>query len=1067
MTTSERLSPDGQLHETTTEGADAQADAAGTSGSALSGPVGQLPVWAGGSRPPAEGTADGRDGIPRWAAASARAVPAALPEGRGAASAKRQGPSTRRPEPRMFKLWVDRAMSPPELLREFVRQYYQATDEQQVDRWLPLWHWRSSPGRSTNVADIDTFITLPVTDVTQTAVDRLSAAEQAEINAEADARLRRDNALAPGTRLGTGPEDAVLRGRWLGARADVLREHNQRRDIAALPDDVRKILFAGGRPLAPADYESVLRLGRKLSDLTEDQRADYLGRINSTTTSWAELDASVEHYLLAERVRASETERTQKAASTISGCEDLYLLRARRNELKRIAQPGDDVSPSPETLLELASVGAQFDAALTRHGFKNEQAFTDAMDTYRIRFGAEAASLGLDVLAHYEHLLYEERLRLQDIDYVQRMVAGIANTTARRDYAVAAEKESLIGLTRMGTDPESPSERFRAGSAVARYRAQADSARASAEQAVVTGSGGDQLVDPAELGRGTDREKLAGLDASGAQRYLLGVVQDRLRDAARVRREFEPGPGQDPERVFSQPDLIEATKYRLRVGADTIHAWVIREHIADERSAHLFSSVVIGLIALVLAALVPGGGWLAAAALLTNTALSTHQAVEAINEYYKQAAEYRLSFLQQEPSLLWVGIAVAAAALDLGTTTAQVLKWSAKGLTSLEGPLREFAAAADAESAAARFEALTAKIDAVEGLRLEVRKALKAHAAAVLGLKRAVGRASAGVDPTVLFEGLYRAVKAGRNKFGRLRKDAQLLALMGDVTGMAGVERAALEVAFERVREIVKLGKRRKMDEATLLRYVDELAAEQSAGDDMFRGLLAEMEAWHPPTAERLRAEGELAKASKELASLRETTADVAAELAAAKGASPKDRELIAHLEGELKELDDGYTHLGEQVGQGVITRARERLQAAQAAAEAARVDPATRMRAAFNPSPERIEVRAAASVDQVGPLRTRAQGLAVDHVVSIRRMSRMEGFGKLKAIERDALAVRKDNLVLMDASANSSKGERSWAAWRQSSTYYGADVIDKWIAEDARLTKAIKDWIRDTVRGR
>ncbi|MER5427939.1 hypothetical protein [Streptomyces sp. NPDC002588] len=1062
MTTSERLSPHEQLHKTTAEDTGAQAE---TAGPAFSGPADRLPVWAGGSRPQADGTADGQEGIPRWAADPVRPVAAALPEGRGAAPAKRQGPSARRRGPRMFRLWVDREMSPPELLREFVRQYYQATDEQQVDRWLPLWHWRNPRGRSATAADVGRFMTLPVTDVTQTAMDRLSAAEQAEINAEADARLQRENALTPGTRLGTGPEDAVLRGRWLGARADVLHEHNLRRDIAALPDAVKRILFAGGRPLAPADYENVLRLGRKLSDLTGAQRADYLGKVGSTTTSWAELDASVERYLLAERIRESETERTEEAAGTIFGCEDLYLLRARRNELRRSAQPGDDVVPSAESLSELASAEAQFDAALARHGFKNERAFTEAMETYRIRFRAEAASVGLDILAHYEHLLHEERLKLQDIGYVRTMVAGIADTTARRDYAVAAEKETLAGLTHAGHDPESRSERFQAGAAVTRYRAQAGSARASAEKAVVTGSGGDPLVDPDVLGRGTDREKLAGLDAPGAQGYLLGVVQDRLRDAATVRSEFE----HDPERVFSQPDLVEATKKSQEVDDDTIYGWIIRDHIADERSAHLFSSLVVGLIALVLAALVPGGGWLAAAALLTNTALSTYQAVEAINEHHRQAAEYRLSFLREEPSLVWVGIAVAAAALDLGTTTAQLLKSSAKGLTSLEGPLRQFAAAADAESAAARFEALSAKIDAVDGLLPEVKEAVRAHAAAMLGLHRVAGRASVVMGPTALFEGLYYAVKAGTRKLTQLRKNARMLAIMGDVTGMSRAESEALEVAFERVKEIVNLGGRREMDEATVLRYVDELAAERSAGDDVYRELLAEMGAWRRPTQEQVRAETELAAASEQLASFRHRRAELAASLRSGlkTPSGAPDLERIKAIREEIGEFDNAPLTGSKAGSEGEIRLAERRLESAMLAAEAARTDPTTRMRAVFNASRERVGVRSAASVDQVGPLRTGAQGLAVDHIVSIRRMSRMKGFDKLKAIERDALAVRRDNLVLMDASANSSKGERSWAAWGQSSTYYGADVIERWTGEDARLTKAIQDWILDTVRGR
>ncbi|WP_043686905.1 hypothetical protein [Streptomyces xylophagus] len=756
----------------------------------------------------------------------------------------------RKSAPVPFRLRVKRVMSPPELLREFVRQYYGATDEREVDRLLPLWHWRNPHGRSATAADVRRgFLLLPVTDVTRTAMDRLSESERAEINAAADARFWRDNALAPDTRLGTGPEDEALRARWRAARADALHEHELRRDISALPEDVRKILFAGGRPLTPKDYATVLRLARKLTAMTAAQRTDYLAKVASTTTSWAELDASVERYLAAERKHRSDARRTDAAASTLFGCEDLYLLWARRNELRASTAYADDAAAAVEVAArvgELIDVEAQLTASLARHGFAHERAFVDAMETYRLRFRTEAAALGIDILARYDHTLHEERNRLQDLRYVERMLAGIANTTAAGDYANAAAQRSLAESL-LEQAEALPVRQLKANSEeVERHIAAADTSWASAEQAVVTGSGGDPLVDPRKLGRGTGRRKLTGLDAPAAQRYLLDIVQERLSDTATARGEFTPG---ESERVFSEPNLVKAAKRLQGVQDDTIYAWIIRDH---KPSTHVFSAIVTGTLALALAVFVPGGGWVAAGVLLANTLVSTYQVVEAIDEYRQQAVEYRLLFLDDEPSLVWVGIAVAAAALDLNSTVAALLKASAKGLASLEAPLREFAAATDAESAAARFRTLTARIDAAEGLRPEVKAALQAHAAAALDLKRAagqaLGRAFAGGDPTALFKGLYYAVRTGATRFTQLRKDAQLLALMGEVTGLTGAERAGLEVAFQRVREVVELGATARMDEATVMRYVDRLAAQRSAGEGAFEDILTEVRAWRPPT---------------------------------------------------------------------------------------------------------------------------------------------------------------------------------------------------------------------------
>ncbi|MET7479569.1 hypothetical protein ABZT17_35120 [Streptomyces sp. NPDC005648] len=744
---------------------------------------------------------------------------------------------TRRPAARRFRVRLRRPMSPPQLLREFVRQYYRATDEHEVDRLLPLWRWQVPPGPSATAEDARLgFHELHVTDVTELGLERLSAAERADINAAADDRFRRDNHLAPDAMLGTGPQDAVLRARWIAARAEVLREHDLRRVVAALPEDVRRILFAGGRATTLDDYEPLLRLARKLSGLTPAQRAGYLAGVEASTTDWAELDASVERYLAAERARASAARRTAAAKSTLDGCEDLYLLWRRRNELRAQTAYVDDgaaFSGYSADVGELFDTEAQLREALARHRFADERAFVEAMETYRLRFRDEAVILGTDILAVYDRLLHREQAELRDIAHVRAIVTGIAGTTARADYEAAWEQQDRAVLLH-GDESDLSMARVR-------------SLRASADRAVVVGSGGNLLVDPGRLGRGTDLEELARLDVPAAQRHLLGLAEQRLSETATARHELT----HHPESVFGEPKLIEAAKERHGVRDNTVYAWIIRDY---EPPTH---TLALALLALVLAALVPVGGEIAMAALLANTALSTYQVVEAIDDYRQQTVAYRLAFLDDEPSLGWVMVAVAAAALDLHTTVGELLKGSAQGLDRLAAPLREFAAATDAGTAAARLGALTDMIDTVHGLEGELRKALKTHAAAALDLRRAAGRVLSGADPTVPFKMLYHAVRTGARQFAQLRTDARLLALMGDVTGLSGVEREELKLAFQRVKEVVDLGTRREMDEATLLGYVDRLAAERSIGKGAFEELLEDMRAWRSATDRQAEAEAE------------------------------------------------------------------------------------------------------------------------------------------------------------------------------------------------------------------
>ncbi|MFG3701380.1 hypothetical protein ACGF5C_26235 [Micromonospora sp. NPDC047620] len=314
--------------------------------------------------------------------------------------------------------------------------------------------------------------------------------------------------------------------------------------------------------------------------------------------------------------------------------------------------------------------------------------------------------------------------------------------------------------------------------------------------------------------------------------------------------------------------------------------------------------------------------------------------------------------------------------------------------------------------------------------------ALKARSAAELGYRKALGEAAGrlmgsggAVDPWPLVKVMYYAARRGVQTVAELRRDARLIELMGDVSKMTRASRTEITTAFRRVRRIISTGERRRMDEATIMRYVDQFAAERP-DEEAFAALLKDMRAWRPPTQEQVLAETRLTAASEQLASLRRTRAELEAERTALRQepAGSRDTARIREIDQELVEHDGLDLRTGRPTGEGLIRRAEEALGKAERLAEQARLDPTTRMRQVFGASKERADLLAKVKTDQVGPLRTPPQGLEVDHVVSLNRMSQMAGFDKLRATERAALAVRRDNLVVMDASANSSKGERSWA---------------------------------------
>jgi hypothetical protein len=180
------------------------------------------------------------------------------------------------------------------------------------------------------------------------------------------------------------------------------------------------------------------------------------------------------------------------------------------------------------------------------------------------------------------------------------------------------------------------------------------------------------------------------------------------------------------------------------------------------------------------------------------------------------------------------------------------------------------------------------------------------------------------------------------------------------------------------------------------------------------------------------------------------------------------DAERMREIKEDLRWLTGKNPRTGEKEIEGALDKARAEFDEAMRVAARARLNPKVLMRRAFDVSPERQAVlKAAGGKDQVGGLLTELRGVQADHVVSLQQMTEMEGFSKLKPHERELLAVRQDNLIAMNASANSSKNYRPWRAWPQASDFYSWQTIEKMRGKEAELYTTIQNWIKERVAGR
>jgi hypothetical protein len=942
----------------------------------------------------------------------------------------------------------------------------------------------------------------------EAAYKGLDPAEKEAINTEIDQRYYESMGIYPGSKIQPGETGRAVV--WNSLKQQVLAD---RKKLAQLPDTVKallgpanfspqhyKILVEIGEALSQLsadelqafftsgpqgavitsdDYPLLLTIARKLAALSPEAREDYLGRVSASTASLADLERAIDRYLQLRAEREQQLEEHETAAEPLLGAEDVYTLYRNYKHLKKnvalskAAKGSARDKATAEEAYEILSsrlkeTEAALLAALQHKGFDSIDAFAAALESYRLAFRTQAVHLALDVLDRYEHMLFEERKKLER-GGAAAIAQGIAGSKASEHYKEYHRQKDIVTYSAALRDPYDESSMMEVTIEAGRA---ADAAKKSAESEVIRGSGSPLLAE-----RNVDLEKLAGLDAAGTQVYLSELIEERSAKVRQARQEFKD----DPDRVFTLQELVDATRTVLGIDPATVYGQSIQDYVEEEAKGLKLSEVALGILALALVFLVPGGGWLAAAALVGQAGISTYQAFTAYKEYQQQQRDYELGFLATEPSLLWVGIAVAAAAIDIGVPVGVLLKESAAALKTLKSPLLELA------KDGRKLPELLTKIDEAQGLhpifkaalRREAQKAAATDARAAWKelfrlTSRAHGFAGAFVDPELvvqLFRALYQSIRHGVTTLARLSAEAKVLEITGDIASLSAAERAQLQAAFDEAKQLARIGQSRKMDEGTLLEYVDRWALNRGRPGFQTK-LLDEMRAWKPLTPEQKKALQDVVEQRELITGLFEEKSEALQrllQLRRQKSLTPKETAEIRSLERQIEELDPealaqrdrNIYGKQEKKPPGEIERAQNRLKELEEAAARAKLSLYDRLRAATPSGKARDRALRGATVDQVGPLKSPPTPLEADHIVPVREVADMDGFADLPWKDQKEIVDMKENLIAMDGSANRSKLDRPWRSWPQASDYYGRSTIEAMVKREAEVRTLIQEEIK------
>lgn len=426
--------------------------------------------------------------------------------------------------------------------------------------------------------------------------------------------------------------------------------------IRDLPERIRQFIFSGfERTIDPRDYEAVLRIAAKLSPLTDAELAAYQSQVTSGTTNIRAFEDAIDRYIASLEARRAAIAERERVKLRLYGLDEIYqryrtlqqLRSNSRNAAPFVMQGGVGTSIGT-TLFGSQPLERELDAALRARGFENGlPEFEELIHQFERAFRDEAVQIGLELLGRYEHVLYEQSERYRDTDQTNALHGRLAPARAgfERAIAIRAQHASSVSLSMEDMAAQS-------------YH----SARFRAEQSAAAGEVAALAPDHPLLGnRDIPHESLARASQQQLPIRLQRYIEARRDDIRTTRANLQSS----PDLIFELDALKRVAYGEMRIEPGSLYDQIIRDHTRERAIDHAVVSAAIAVFAIA-AGLVSGGtGTVAVLGAASAFGIGAYQAYEEFRRYETLSAASGAQLLSEDPSIVWVVIAVAGAGLDL------------------------------------------------------------------------------------------------------------------------------------------------------------------------------------------------------------------------------------------------------------------------------------------------------------------------------------------------------------------------------------------------------------------
>lgn len=538
-----------------------------------------------------------------------------------------------------------------------------------------------------------------------------STKSKADLIKEMDRRYYEATGAKPGTKIKKGETGNI--NLWNQIRDEVLFQNEYIRD---LPPKVKMLIkhSTSGKKITAADIDKLFAIAKKIEGMDPQDVIDYHSRVSGSTTDLDVFNSSLDKYIKEKAERNKDNEKREEVQKKLHSTGSIYKKYKAWKSMKAHRPParggfGEYNPEFPRAIERENQAEQELIADLKVAGFSSIAEFEKYIRDFKSSYEKEAINIAHDILDKYKGMLYRESERFKDRKTLEGLHKSLGGF---RGHYKDFKKNADISNSRAAYDRRPGSIVTKGPPPVSRAKAQeaygkASAAKANAKSEVDGLKGSNPILkeDHLQLDRRLDKEKMATADVDG----LGKIIQDHI--AARM-KDVDEAKGQlDSEQIYLLPKLTGQFYAQMNIEQGSIFDEIVKDKTAEIKRSKLVVNILLTVLAIALAIISYGAATplIAAGAAAGGLALSSYFVYDEYQEYTKQKDLADVGFAD-DPSMFWLIVSIAGAALDMGAAVKAVGKLGAAAKTfNASGDFAEFVKAVRSLEKAGEIESKIAR----------------------------------------------------------------------------------------------------------------------------------------------------------------------------------------------------------------------------------------------------------------------------------------------------------------------------------------------------------------------